>query len=215
MKIAIIGATRGIGLALVESALADGHEVTALVRDPSRMPVSDVRLRLVTGSAEDAASIAELTEGQDVVCDTLGTRNLTREVTLFSHSAKNLAAALRSDQLLIAVTGIGTGDSKGHATFLYDRVFLPFVLRRMYADKERQEAIIKERIARWMIVRPAYLTNGPRTGNYEALTDLRGVKAGPSSRISRADVADFILAQAKTPDFIGQTPLLVGASAKR
>ncbi|OBY25197.1 NAD(P)-dependent oxidoreductase [Leisingera sp. JC1] len=212
MKVAVIGATRGIGLELVRAALADGHDVTALVRDPASMPQKTPRLRLVKGSAEDAAAIAEVVSGQEVVCDTLGTRNVTGEVRLFSRTAEKLAAALQPDQLLIAVTGIGAGDSKGHGGFLYDKIFMPLVLRRMYADKDRQEEIIRNKVSRWIIVRPGFLTNRPRTGNIRAVTDLRGVK---SNKISRADIAEFILAQAKAPEFVGQSPLLISSGPRK
>jgi hypothetical protein len=127
-------------------------------------------------------------------------------INLFSRSAENLSKVLKPEQLLIAVTGVGTGDSKGHGGFVYDFLFYPIVLRRMYADKDRQERIIKNNLNRWIIVRPGFLNNGPRTGCYRALTDLRGIHGG---KISRADVADFILSQAKSPQFIGQTPLLI------
>lgn len=206
MKIAVIGATRGIGLAMVKAALADGHEVTALVRDPARMPVSNPHLHIIPGDAEDAEAVARVVEGQDVVCDCLGTKNVTQAVTMFSRSAENLSKALKPEQLLIAVTGIGSGDSKGAGGFLYDCIFMPLVLRRMYADKDRQEDIIRSKIARWIIVRPGFLTNGPHTGRYRALTDLRGIRGG---KISRADVADFLLSQAKSPQYVGQTPLLI------
>lgn len=205
MKIAIIGATRGIGLALVKAALADGHDVTALVRNPARMMVSDERLRIVQGDAQDLDAVRKAVEGQDVVCDCLGTTSVAKRITMFSASAENLAKALKREQLLIAVTGIGAGDSKGHGGFLYDKLVVPFVLRRIYADKNRQEAIIRKELARWIIVRPGFLTDGPRTGRYRVLTDLRGVRAG---KISRADVAEFMLSQAKSPMFIGQTPLV-------
>jgi len=206
MKIAIIGATRGIGLELVKAALQDGHEVTALVRDPGRMPISDSRLRIVEGDAEDLAATMKVVEGQDVVCNCLGTAKMTQTISLFSRSAENLAKALKPEQLLIAITGLGAGDSKGHCGFLYDRLFLPIVLRRIYADKDREEGIIRRSIARWIIVRPGFLSNGPRTGRYRALTDLRGIHGG---KISRADVADFMLSQARSPQFIGQTPMLI------
>lgn len=206
MKMAIIGATRGIGLALVQTALADGHEVTALVRNPSRMAVSHRHLHIMLGDALDPDSIAKVAERQDVVCDCLGTAKVTQTITLFSRCAENLSRVLKPEQLLIAVTGLGAGDSKGHCGFLYDHFFLPVVLRRIYADKNRQEDIIKNKIARWIIVRPGFLNNGPRTGNYRALTDLKGIHGG---RISRADVADFMLSQAKSPEFIGQTPMLI------
>ena len=206
MKIAVIGATRGIGLAVVQAALEDDHEVTALVRVPARMPVSHPRLRIIAGDAQDPDAIARIVEGQDVVCDCLGTKNVMKATTLFSRSAENLSKSLKPEQLLIAVTGIGAGDSKKHGGFLYDRLMLPLLLRRIYADKERQERIIMNNIARWIIVRPGILTNGPRTGRYRALTDLRGIRGG---QISRADVAHFILSQAKSPTFIGKTLLLI------
>lgn len=206
MKIAVIGATRGIGLELIKAALADGHEVTALARVPARMPIRDEHLRIVEGDALDPDAVREVVEGQDVVCNCLGTANVREQTSLFSRSEENISMALKPEQLLIAVTGLGTGDSKGHCGFFYDRIFLPLVLRRIYADKDRQESIIKRDQERWIIVRPGFLNNGPRTGHYRALTDLRGVHGG---RISRADVADFILSQAKSPQFIGQTPMLI------
>lgn len=206
MKIAVIGATRGIGLAMTKAALADGHEVTALARTPSRIPISHSHLRILQGDALDPDAIFKVVEGQDVVCDCLGTSNVIQTITLFSRCAENLSKALKPEQLLIAVTGLGAGDSKGHCGFFYDHVFLPIVLRRIYDDKDRQEHIIRNHIARWIIVRPGFLNNRARTGSHRALTSLRGIHGG---RISRADVADFMLSQAKSPTFLGQTPMLI------
>jgi putative NADH-flavin reductase len=206
MKIAIIGATRGIGLAMVQASLADGHEVTALVRPSSQIPISHSHLRIVVGDALDPDAISKIVEGQDVICDCLGTANVRKKITMFSRCAENLSKVLKPEQLLIAVTGLGAGDSKGYCSFFYDHVMLPLVLRRIYDDKDRQEDIIKSNLTRWIIVRPGFLSNGPRTGQYRALTDLHGIHGG---RISRADVADFMLSQAKLPQFIGQTPMLI------
>lgn len=204
MKIAVIGATRGIGLALVKAAIADNHEVTVLAR--SRMPISHTNLSIVAGNATNYDAIKTVVEGQEVVCDCLGTTNVIKKIDMFSRCAENLSEALRPEQLLIAVTGIGAGDSKGHGGFWYDNLFLPIVLRRMYADKDRQEQILKQNISRLIIVRPGALNNRPLTGKYRALVDLTGIHGGS---ISRADVADFMLAQAKSPQFIGKTPLLI------
>jgi putative NADH-flavin reductase len=206
LRIVVIGATRGIDLAMVQAALADGHDVTVLARMPDRMPISHSRLGIIAGDAQDSDTIAKVVEGQDVICDCLGTKKVTQTITMFSRCAENLSKALKADQLLIAVTGIGAGDSKGHSGFLYDYVFHPIVLRRIYADKDCQEGIIMNNIDRWIIVRPGFLINGPRVGRYRALTDLRGITGG---KIARADVVDFMLSQAKSPQFVGQTPLLV------
>jgi putative NADH-flavin reductase len=105
----------------------------------------------------------------------------------------------------VSVTGIGAGDSRGHGGFFYDKLLQPLLLKEIYNDKDREEAIIKASSADWMIVRPGMLTNGVRTGQYRVLTDMSGVTAG---KISRADVADFILSQLAKPTHFKQTPLV-------
>lgn len=206
MKIGIIGASGGIGMHLVKQALADGHQVTGLVRSPEKLTVTHPNLKVIKGSAENADDIAKLVAEQDVICDCLGTKNVTKPQTMFSKSAENIAKVIKPEQLLIAVTGLGAGESKGHCSYLYDNLFQPLILKRQYDDKNRQEKIIKEKIARWIIVRPGFLSNGKHTGQYRAITEFTG-KHG--ARISRADVADFILSQAKSPTLLGKAPMLV------
>jgi len=207
MKIAIIGATRGIGFALTQQALEDGHEITVLVREPIRMTINHPNLHIIQGDALNPESVAKVVKGQDVICDCLGTKNVTKPQIMFSTSAENIAKVIKPEQLLIAVTGLGAGNSKGHCSFIYDNIFLPLVLKRQYDDKNRQETIIKNKIPRWIIIRPGFLSNGKRTGKYRAITEFTG-KHG--TRISREDVADFVLSQAKSPTYIGKTPMLVG-----
>ena len=79
------------------------------------------------------------------------------------------------------------------------------LLKTIYEDKDREEVTIKASNADWLIVRPGMLTNGPRTGKYRVLNDLSGVTAG---KISRADVADFILRELAAPSQFKRTPLL-------
>ncbi len=148
----------------------------------------------------------ESSKGRTSSATALAPRTSSRRSPCSPGPRRTWRAALKPQQLLIAVTGVGAGDSKGHGGFFYDRLVLPLVVRRIYADKDRQEEIIRRRVARWIIVRPGLLTNGPRTGRYRALVDLEGVRGGT---ISRADVADFILKQAKSPEFLGKTPLLI------
>ncbi len=206
MRMLVIGGTSGIGLRLVEQALAEGHAVTVLARNPDKLQIADPNLNVVKGDATDPLAVEEVVAGQEAVCLSLGVKTPAK-VTVFSEGTKNTVAAMQKHgvKLLIAITGIGAGDSRGHGGFFYDRLLLPLVLKRAYDDKELQEKIIKESDLDWIIVRPGFLTNGPATGKYRALTDLTGVKAG---RISRSDVAKFMLEQAKSPTFLRQTPLL-------
>lgn len=130
-----------------------------------------------------------------------------KPVHVLSETARNLIDAARRTgrKRVISVTGIGTGDSKGHGGFLYDRIAKPLLLKEVYADKDREEEILKRSDLDWTIVRPGFLANGPKTGKYKVVTDLKGVRA---RKVSRADVADFILMQAEHPGYLRQTPLL-------
>lgn len=207
MKILVIGAASGIGLALTKLALEDGHEVTALMRTPSKMTLLHPKLRIVTGDVRDQASIEAALVGQDAVCTTIGVPPSRKPVDTFSQGARNILAAMRKTpgMKFISVTGIGAGDSRGHGGFFYDKLLQPLLLRTIYDDKDREEVIIKASDADWMIVRPGMLTNGRRTGRYRVLTDMSGVTAG---WISRADVADFILGQLAHPTHFKKTPLV-------
>jgi putative NADH-flavin reductase len=207
MNILIIGASRGIGRVLLEEALKEDHRLRVLARNPEKVTINDPRLSVVQGDVRDRESVLGAAQGQDLVCSCIGVPITFKKVDLFSTAAVNLIAAVEANpgQKLIAVTGIGAGDSRGHGGFLYDKIFQPLLLRTIYADKDIEEQIIKASDVPWLIVRPAGLTNGPRTGTYRILTDLRGVT---SKRISRRDVADFILGQAANPTQFGKTPLL-------
>ncbi|MBI4189957.1 MAG: SDR family oxidoreductase [Betaproteobacteria bacterium] len=207
MNIMIVGASRGIGRQLLDQALASGHTVTALVRDPQRLAVQHERLKVVKGDILDSDSVALAMAGQDAVCCTIGVKAPWIPVTVFSEGTRNLLQAMKKTgrKRLICVTGIGAGDSKGHGGFLYDCVFYPFVLRPIYADKDRQESLIRASDVDWTIVRPGFLTNGPLTKNYRVLTNMTGVTAG---WISRADVAYFILKELASNQYLRQTPLL-------
>jgi putative NADH-flavin reductase len=210
MNILIIGATRGIGRRLVEQALARGHTVTALVRrDPNRLDIKDERLRALKGDILDAGSVEQAASGQDAVCCTIGIKPIEafKTVTVFSEGTKNMLDAMRKTGVrrLICITGIGAGDSRGHGGFLYDKLLLPLPFKKVYDDKDRQEALIRASDVDWVIVRPGFLTNGPETGEYRVLTDLEGVTAG---KISRSDVAHFMLTELDSNKYLRQTPLL-------
>jgi putative NADH-flavin reductase len=207
MNLLIIGATRGIGFQLLEQALEAGHTVTALVRDPQKISKQHDRLRLIQGDILDLASVQQAMAAQDAVCVTIGIGVTWKPVEVFSQGTRNALEAMHQNGVrrLICITGIGTGDSKGHGGFLYDRLFKPLLLKTIYEDKNRQENLIQNSETDWTIIRPGFLTNGPLTKNYRVITDLAHVTAG---KISRADVAHFILEELATNLYLRQTPLL-------
>jgi putative NADH-flavin reductase len=205
VKVLIIGATGATGQILMGEALAQGHEVTALARNPSAVAPEDHRPIVLQGNALEASSVEAAVAGQDAVLSALGTRS-TRPTTLFSESTSNVISAMRQHGVrrLVCITGIGTGESKGHGGFLYDRIILPFVLKNVYEDKDRQEEAIKQSDLDWVIVRPARLTDEPAKGEYRVF--LGG--SYTAKKISRADVAAFMLAQLTDDTYVRKMPVI-------
>jgi putative NADH-flavin reductase len=206
VKVLIIGATGATGQILMREALAQGHEVTALARNPSAVAPEDPRLRVLEGNALDVSSVEAAVAGQEAVLSALGTRS-SRPTTLFSESTHNVISAMNKHGVrrLVCITGIGVGDSKGHVGFLYDRIIRPFVVKNIYDDKERQEEAIKQSDdLDWVIVRPARLTDEPAKGEYKVF--LGG--SYKAKTISRADVADFMLAQLTDDTYVGKMPVI-------
>jgi putative NADH-flavin reductase len=125
---------------------------------------------------------------------------------LLSQATKCILAAMEREgtKLFVCESSLGVGDSKGQLGAFYTYFFIPILLHSVFADKELQEKVIECSHVDWVIVRPAALTNGPKTGNYRAgfpVTD-KSIRAS----ISRADVADFMLRQLADRSYVGKTP---------
>ena len=211
-KLLIIGASRGIGLETVRAALRAGHRVRALARSAASMPIQDANLDTVSGDALDRDTIRDALQDVDVVIQTLGVNFAPKLIfegtTLFSDSTRILVDAMKvaGVKRLIAVTGLGAGDSRGHGGFIYDAVVFPLLLKRVYDDKDVQEWIIRSSGLDWTIVRPGLLRNRPATGRYRVLTASKDWQFGA---ISRSDVADFLVEQIDDRTLVGTTPLLI------
>jgi uncharacterized protein YbjT (DUF2867 family) len=206
-KILVLGATGGTGRLIVAQSLARGYDVAALVRSPGKAK-SLPGAKLVVGDARDPKVLREALRGRDAVVSALGTpASPFREVTLLSEVTRTLVGAMRDEGVarLVAVTGIGAGDSRGHGGFAFDRLILPLLLRHVYADKDRQEDIVRQSGLDWVLVRPTVLSNKPGRGAVRALVDLAGFHGGS---VAREDVARFVLDQVETDAWIGRTPLI-------
>ncbi|MBB3949960.1 NAD(P)-dependent oxidoreductase [Aureimonas jatrophae] len=207
-KLLVLGATGGTGRRIVAQAIERGFEVTALVRSPQKAADLAGGARIVVGDARDEAALVRALEGQDGVVSALGTpASPFREVTLLSEATRALTRAMTTTGVsrLIAITGLGAGDSRGHGGVLFDRVIVPLLLRRVYRDKDRQEAIVRASGLDWVLVRPSILNNKPARGSVRALTDLADVHGGS---VSRDDVARFVLDQVETDGWLRQAPLV-------
>lgn len=207
MKLLIIGGSRGVGRSMLECAVRRGFDVTVLARFPEKIEADESKVTILKGDVLNKEDLASAVHGQEAVCSCIGVPITFKPVSLFSRAAENIVEVMENntEQKFVAVTGIGAGDSKGHGGFLYDKIFKPIFLSTIYQDKDREEEIIRSSALDWLIVRPAGLTNGTQTGKYRVIDNLDGIVA---KRISRMDVADFILNQIEEPSQFGKAVLL-------
>lgn len=194
MKLFVLGATGPTGLQIVQQALAQGHQITAFVRDPARLPFTDKNLRVLTGSLPgDASALEEALRGHDAVISSLGLHNALKAHHFSENNMRVLVPAMEKQGVrrLIIVSANGVGDTHRHSPLLA-RIMYRLLLTDIFADKQAGEDIVRASSLDWTIAYPTLLTNGPRTGSYRAAERLQ-LKGLP--KISRADVADFVLRQ--------------------
>ena len=198
MKIAVIGASAGIGLETVKRALERNHEVVALARSAVQHPENPL-LSSINGDALNKNNLTRAIEGSDAVIVTLGTRKNMDQTTLFSDFAKLLLEVQKeskSKATHLIVTGFGTGESANYVGW-FVKLFLKYFLKDVYSDKAKMEELISSSNLNWLIVRPGRLLGKPRTEKYRIETSFyKGVNIGA---INRSDVADYLVKQAEQP----------------
>lgn len=194
MRLTIFGATGGTGKELVEQALAAGHDVTAVVRDPKRLPISSHgRLHVVTADVMDPVALVPTVEKADAVVSALGPRGWG-PTSVSADSAHSIVQAMQKAGVTRLITVSGSiVDDTGNGMFmrfgpkpLARRTFLRAVCIDMRAAEEEVHASDLD----WTIVRPPRLTDKTRTGTYRTGVE-RNIRWG--AVITRADLATSIL----------------------
>lgn len=203
MRILVLGGTGGTGRAFVAAALAAGHAVTAVVRDPARL-AERPGLTVVAGDATDAALLARVAPGHDAHVVVLGEwphplvflpgPQRRRSTEVCSRGTAALLAALQGRGRVVVVSAYGVGATRRLAPW-YFRIYFFLMLPALFADKERQEAALAASEADYVIAQPVGLTDAPASG---------AILASPEGRIrratvSRADVAAFLLQEVEAP----------------
>jgi putative NADH-flavin reductase len=208
VRLTIFGASGQTGLCLVEQALALGHSVTAFVRNPASIAMRHANLDVVVGDVGNADDVARVINGQDVVLLALGVKMGVPDQVCTIATA-NVVPAMQEFGVrrLINIGGMGTGAARNQLSAVGKFVAggLRMLDRHAFRDKESQEALIRNSDLDWVNVCPPWLTNGPHTGVYRFGCDLR---PPVTAKISRADVADFMLKQVMDATFVGKNPIL-------
>jgi len=201
MKLLIIGATGKTGIELIKLALADGHHITALVRNPGKLKIVHPYLRVVKGNILDYSKVEEVVAGQDAVLSALGHKRFIVYTNILSEGTKNIIAAMEKQQVkrFICITTLGINNSRFKLGLYYTLFVIPFIVFFYFMDKARQEKLIRKSNLNWTIVRPGQLTNGRRRGHYRHGTDVGNYIL--TNMISRADVAHFMMKQLDDTSF--------------
>jgi putative NADH-flavin reductase len=230
MKLAILGATGGIGGHLLTWALQSGHDVQALARTPAGLsgaggpapggPAPEVpgaggsgagvpaagRLTVTGGDALDAGAVADVIAGTDAVLSALGPRG-AKTPGLLGGAAVNIADGMAKAGVrrLICVSAAGAFITGDPDSGILIKAILPRLFATPFADTRQMEAVIRASDLDWTLVRATRLVNGPLTRRYRVSPDYPPPRG---RKISRADVAHFIERALADDDWLRAAPAL-------
>jgi putative NADH-flavin reductase len=192
-KIIVFGATGGTGRLVVEQALQEGHHVTVIVRDPDTFTTRNSRLDIIKGDVFQPPTFEKAIAGKDAVISCLGIQK-REPTTVYSEGTGNLMKAMQRENIrrLICISA-GAVIVPPKSTFLMKLVtknILQRIFKYTYADMLIMEKVLSESNLNWTIIRAPWLRGKGRTGKYRTM--INGHLGNPS-RISRADLADYIV----------------------
>lgn len=204
MKLIVFGATGTVGRALVAQSIDAGHHVTAFTRSGRIEGPQNANLTVIKGDVLDAAAVSAAIEGHDKVLCVLGAG---RNGKVRAAGTANIIEAMKAKNVtrLICQSTLGAGDSAGNLNFFWKHIMFGLLLRPAFADHQLQEEYVRTSDLDWTIVRPAAFTDGPLTGTYRHGFSGTSSK-GLTLKISRADVADFMLKQLADHTYLRQCP---------
>lgn len=207
MKLLIFGANGNTGKEVVKQALEQGHNVTAFVRNPEKLDIQHSHLHIFQGDVMNIATVEKAVQDQEVVLCLIGAgKKLSGN--LRSEGTRNIIHAMEKAgvQRLICQSTLGVGDSWGSLNFYWKNIMFGLLLKNVLADHEKQEEIVRQSSLNWTIVRPGSLLDGEKTGEYRH--GFPGSDNTSQLKITKADVADFILKQLTDFTYIRKAPSL-------
>ena len=217
MKLTIFAATGGIGRQLLEQAVAAGHDVTAVARNPRNLPATQARVVTADLAAADAAALQTAVGGADAVLSALGPRTRA-DVGVVARGTRSITEAMGASGVrrvvVVSAAPVGTVPSPGRPHpprhdpgdgFVIRFLAGPIVKRVLaanYADLAELEDVLRDSDLDWTAVRPPRLTSKPVTGRYRTAygQNIRG-----GIFVARADVAHYMLRALDQPETYRQT----------
>lgn len=204
MNVAIFGATGMTGRFVLEEALARGHEVTVLVRNPDKLQFDDENLEVITGDVLDAEAVEKAIIGKDAVISVLGAG--MRRTTLRTDGNRTIVEAMQRQGVrrLVSMSIFGLGDTAKKLPLHWRLLVKPLILRNAYRDHAGQETVVASSDLDWTLTRPVSLRDVEATGRYQD---------GPATamdeitlKIGLTDFARFTLDQLENDKYLHRRP---------
>jgi putative NADH-flavin reductase len=209
MKVIIFGATGFSGQAILANSIKQGHEVTILVRDASKIPIKHQNLTIVEGNVLNPQTVASVLHHQEAVIQCLGVggKGDGKPTTFISDATKIIVDEMQNKKIkrLIAMSNVGAGNSIAFQPWFFTKIILPYFmkwLKVIIEDKNRMEPIIMNSNLDWTIVRCPNIVYKPAKGRCNATLDGKGLKLS----ITLSDLSKFMVDQLKQTAFIKQAP---------
>jgi len=207
----VIGASQGTGAETVKNALQRGHVVTAFARSPRKLQLEHEHLHRLQGDFHQPDSVARAVAGQEAVIITASAsalKDFKKNPNYFSQGTRYVIDAMKEQGVkrLCVLSAFGVGESRRAANWFLDKLMISWLLKVPYEDHERQERLVMDSGLDWVIARPTRLTDGPADLRYLIETQVAPIP----SRISRADVADFLVRAVSEDTWLGKAVQLGG-----
>ncbi len=206
--IALFGGTGQTGQEFLPLALAQGYDVRALVRSPDKLDMSHPRLEVVKGDVLNLDDVLHAVSGSDVVVSVFGHVKGSPE-WLQTDGTKNIVAAMQQNSVpkIISLSGGGLPYPERDRPKFMDKVIrtiMKVAVPKVLNDAIVHHQVLAESDTDWIIVRAPRLTNDAKKGQYRE--GWVGVNA--STKIARADLADFLLKQVEDDRYLRQMPFV-------
>lgn len=207
MKIAIFGATGGVGKQLVQQALAADHEVTAFVRDPAKLNTLHDCLRIVPGDVTDPEAVERAINGAQAVISVLNTRRDVKGSPI-TQGTQNILAAMKKYGVRRLVFSVAPSarDPQDSPGLRYKLMIglVRLLARAGYDDMVSSAQAVRASDVDWTIVRLPFPTDDPKTGHVK----VGYLNKESGSRISRTDAAEFMLKEVQEGRYLREAPVI-------
>ncbi len=202
MKIVVFGASGKTGKLVVNEALDAGHKVIAYVRNSSSFTFEHENLKVVVGNLSETLKLRDSILGADACISTLGGSSLTKHAFEIIKGIDSIVNSMELEVVprFIYLSSLGAGESKYFMPQPIRFLIVNVLLRIPLADHHINEQRIAKSKLHWTIIRPGGLTDNIKTGNLKHGSEAVVLKG--SSSISRANVAQFIVAQVTNDKYV-------------